>query len=414
MSRSNAIHKGTPPNKRRKLFYNLKKILACFYAGTLTILAPLYRFVFNLSNKSSQRGGGKRIVLLVSRPQDVDLLIGLHENARSRENLSLYFWVTKNCARKYPEALRKLEEKNTVVDQVVNFIHLGRILNKLMRIDAFLSTVESTTAKGKLPYMITRLANAASVPTYTLQHGFENVGLSYCDKAHGPDVKFAAKTVLTWGPVNELPPWVAKETLDKAVAVGCPSILRASDNSPKVEAGERPMIAVFDNLHWNRYNQKYVSIFLRHLEEIAEQWKDFRFVLKSHPASVRSRSRELTDRLSEIKNLDVVDMLGERGEKLTTPWLLSHALGVITTPSTIALDGAMAKVPVAVARYGHDLSYYSPLYMLDKLEDWQIYLGQLTGDSEYQILKQSGERFLSRVLVPGNPADKILNLIVRQ
>ncbi len=49
-----------------------------------------------------------------------------------------------------------------------------------------MSTVESTTAKGKLPYMITKLANAANVQTYTLQHGFENVGLSYCDEVHGP------------------------------------------------------------------------------------------------------------------------------------------------------------------------------------------------------------------------------------
>ncbi len=66
------------PNKRRKLFYNLKKILACFYAGTLTILAPLYRLVFNITNKAPQGEDRKRIALLVSRPQDVDLLIGLN------------------------------------------------------------------------------------------------------------------------------------------------------------------------------------------------------------------------------------------------------------------------------------------------------------------------------------------------
>ena len=245
--------------------------MACFYAGALTILAPLYRHVFNIFKKGTRDESLKRIVLLISRPQDVDLLIGLHEKAQHRENLSLVFWVTRNCTRKYPETLLKLKEKRAVVEQVVNFIHLGSILNKLMRIDAFLSTVESTTAKRKLPYMITKLANAASVPTYTLQHGFENVGLSYCDEAHGPDIKFAAKKVLTWGPVNELPFWVAKETLDKAVAVGCPNIIITSQNDPTVEAGERAIIAVFDNLHWSRFNKKYISTFLDHLEEISEK-----------------------------------------------------------------------------------------------------------------------------------------------
>lgn len=388
-----------------------KKILVCFYAWTVTLLAPLYRRTFNVTNKLSREEARTRIVLLVSRPQDVDLLIGLNENAQRRDNLSLFFWVTKNCARTYPEVLRRLEEKNAVVEQVVNFIHLGGILNKLMRIDGFLSTVESTAAKRKLPYMITSLANAASVPTYTLQHGFENVGLSYCDAAHGPDIRFAAKTVLTWGPTNELPSWVAKETRDKCIAAGCPNILLAAENEPSVKAGERPIIAVFDNLHWNRYSPEYVSTFLRDLGAISEQWKDCRFVLKSHPASVRKRNRALAARLYEMKHLDVVDMLGESGEKLTIPWLLSNVLGVITTPSTIALDGALAGVPVAVTRYGLDLGYYSPLCLLDNLEDWQKFLSQLVDKNGKGKLLLNNEKFLKRVIVPGDGSARILNLM---
>lgn len=388
--------------------------MACSYARSLTILAPLYRLVFNIFNKGTRDESLKRIVLLISRPQDVDLLIGLHEKAEHRENLSLIFWVTRNCARKYPEALPKLKEKMAVVEQVVNFMHLGSILNKLMRIDAFLSTVESTTAKRKLPYMITKMANAASVPTYTLQHGFETVGLSYCDEAQGPDIKFAARTVLTWGPVNELPSWVAKETLDKAVAVGCPNILLGSKNDPKAEAGERPIIAVFDNLHWSRFNQKYISTFLDHLEDISEKRTNFRFILKSHPASVRNRSRELQNRLCTMKKVVVADMSEEEQSALTTPSLMSRALGVITTPSTIALDGAMAGVPVAITRYGLDLDYYTPLDLLDNLEDWHSFLNDLTENHAYRLLKLNSERFLKRVIVPGDPAEKILDLMRNQ
>ncbi len=72
---------------------------------------------------------------------------------------------------------------------------------------------------------------------YTLQHGFENVGLSYCDEIQGPDIKFAAKTVFTWGPTEELPPWVEKETRDKSVAVGCPKKCVIFENAPSNVAG---------------------------------------------------------------------------------------------------------------------------------------------------------------------------------
>ena len=322
-----------------------KNFPARFYAGILRIIAPLYRRAFKNIDKALRGGSPLRIVLLVSKPQDIELLIGLHEIASRRKDLFLCFWVVNNCARRYPVVLGQLKEKKAIVEQIVSFGGLGKVLRELMRTDAFLSTVESTTAKHKLPYMITRLANAAGVSTYTLQHGFENVGLSYCDEVHGPDIKFAAKTVLTWGPVEKLPSWVGKDTRAKAIAVGCPKKLVILENDPSVITGERPIIGVFDNLHWHRYDEKYLAAFLRDLEEIAVKRKEFRFVLKSHPDSVRNRSRKLLARLCRMENVDVVDLLGEEKEVLTTPWLLSHALGVITTPSTIPWTGRWPGFP---------------------------------------------------------------------
>ena len=54
-----------------------------------------------------------------------------------------------------------------------------------------------------------------------------------------------------------------------------------------------------------------------------------------------------------MANVNFADLLEE--EHITTSWLLSRAVGVITTPSTIALDGTLANVPVTVCRYGLDL-----------------------------------------------------------
>jgi hypothetical protein len=382
----------------------------------VSIIAPLYWFVYKILHKTAIHNNQRdkrptRIVLLVSRPQDIALLIGLHEKAQSYENLSLTFWVVKNCAKRYPEILTELKGKNIPVEMVVSTFRLGKVLNKLMKTDVFLSTVESTAARQKLPYIITRLANTAGLSTYILQHGFETIGLTYCDKIHGPEVKFSSKIILTWGPSKELPAWVSRETRDKVVAVGCPKKLIITRNKSSSETGERPIIAVFDNLHWHRYDEQYVATFLNHLEETARQRQEFRFILKSHPVSIRRRSKELTARLSAMENVDIADRLEDEEPGLTTPLLLSHAMGVITTPSTIALDGALAGVPVAITRYGLDLSYYTPLTLFDNLEDWQRFLERLMEESDQRQLKLNGERFLNRVLVSGDPATKILNLL---
>ena len=390
-----------------------KKRIIRFYAYILRTLALLCRFLFKPSGVSQKGKSPLRIVLLVSRPQDVELLIGIHEKARQRNDFLPSFWLLKKCDVRFPDVLPLLKEKEIVVDHFVDFTSLLVILKEFMRTDVFLSTVESTAAKHKLPYILTRMANAADVSTYTMQHGFENIGLSYRDEVHGSDVKFAARTVLAWGPTEGLPAWVGKDTLDKTIAVGCPKEFVVLENNPSVGIGERPIIGVFDNLHWHRYDEKYRATFLRDLKDIAEHRKEFRFILRSHPVSIRKRSKELLDILRSIDNVDVVDLTGEK-ETLTTAWLLSRAVGVITTPSTIALDGALANTPVAVSRYGLDLDYYSPLFMLDGFEDWQRFLAQLSIGSRSSDLKRNGERFLSRVLVSGDPAAKILNLMTRE
>jgi hypothetical protein len=74
----------------------------------------------------------------------------------------------------------------------------------------------------------------------------------------------------------------------------------------------------------------------------------------------------------------------------------------------------LAGIPVAVTRYGLDLGYYSPLALLDNIEDWQGFLDRLTDKSANSQLKLNGELFLGRVLVPGDPATRILNLMSGQ
>jgi hypothetical protein len=112
-----------------------------------------------------------------------------------------------------------------------------------------------------------------------------------------------------------------------------------------------------------------------------------------------------------MKKVVVADMSDEGQTTLTTPSLMSRALGVITTPSTIALDGALSGVPVAITRYGLNLDYYFPLKLLDNLQDWHSFLDSLIDSHACELLKMNGERFLKRVIIPGDPAEKILDLM---
>ena len=388
-----------------------KKKLTQLYADFVILSAPFYRFFYAIFCKDQRGCLPRRLVLLISRPQDVELLIGLYEKAQDNQNLSPTFWIVNKCAKRYPSVFTELKKKNATIEIVVSIKHLGEILNKLMWTDIFLSTVESTAARYKMPYIITRLANALGLSTYTLQHGLENSGLTYCNKIRGPNLRFSAKTVLTWGPTEALPVWLSSETRDKAIAVGCPKTLCVTKNVSSLTTGARPIIGVFDNLHWNRYDEDYVASFLSHLEETARQRQEFRFILKSHPVSVRRRSEKLKARLSSMENVDVADLLEREEPALTTSWLLTHALGVITTPSTIVLDCALANTHVAVTRYGLDLSYYSPLCLLDSADDWFRFLDHLTEKTSYSQLKQNGEYFRSRVLIPGDAAANIIKLM---
>lgn len=384
------------------------KLFSLVYARVLMLIAPLYKSVFTALNKPDTDLPAKRIVLLVSRPQDVELLIGIQKKSKLREGLRVRFWVVNSCARRYPEVLAQLKEKGVEVEKIVSFGHLGKTLSSLMRTDAFLSTVESTTAKRKLPYIITRMANAAGVPTFTLQHGFPNLGLSFCDHVYGTDIRFAAKTVLIWGPVEALPSWVSHETLDKCVAVGCPKELVLFDHDLKSHTSDRPIIAIFENLHGHIYDEDYTSAFLGHLQKAAKQYKEYRFVLKSHPSSLRCRSQKLSEAFSRLEDVEIVDRIDGVAPTHTTPWLLANASGAITNPSTIALDSALAGVPVALAQYGLKLANYAPLTMLDSFKDWETFISRLNNGDE---LKKRNEEFLGRVMVSGDAAGRILDLM---
>jgi len=84
-------------------------------------------------------------------------------------------------------------------------------------------------------------------------------------------------------------------------------------------------------------------------------------------------------------------------EPFTAPSLIAAADLVITTPSTVALDAALARKPVAVVAYGMELPAFAPLPLLQSGADWIAF------GSDPQATQGARRRaeFVSRTTRPG-------------
>lgn len=395
-----------------------KHWLRRFYTLFCIIIARFIRFSWVLKNHATPSSRALKLVLLISRPQDIDLFIDIYRHARTRPDIEISFWATKRALTHFPATRKLLAEAGMQPSFHLGHGNLIAATLKLLKIDAFLNTVESTVARHKVPYLITTIANASGVHTYTMQHGFENVGLTYNDPDLGHEVRFAAQHVLTWGPVNQLPGIVAPETRRKCLAVGSPKVHLTRIDKPRKATTETadhpPIIAVFEGLHVDRFDDRYLRLFFTDLQHLADTFTNLHFILKPHPGIVK-RSRIHTEFLYSLRGIKVLDPARRESTIWSTPKLLTHALAVITTPSTIALDAAMVAAPVAVTRYGQQIpyyDYYKPLPLIDTTRDLENFISlALTDQTRLQDLSRS---FLERVCMPGNAAERILDTISEQ
>jgi hypothetical protein len=172
------------------------------------------------------------------------------------------------------------------------------------------------------------------------------------------------------------------------------------------------LVGVFENLHWHRYDENYRNSFLADLVATARNFKETTFLLKPHPAG-----RWLTQRykgpLPDLENIIVANPSDPNWKAYTGPIIVGMADGVITTPSTIALDAARSGRPVAITGYELRLKNYEPLPVLRSRKDWESFINQLYSDradtgAELAALISS---FLKDALVPGDACRRILDHI---
>jgi hypothetical protein len=215
-------------------------------------------------------------------------------------------------------------------------------------------------------------ARALGVPTFSLQHGIENIGLTYFDPA---DTEIVSDHVLTWFPREHTPSRLPNALKPRLVHVGRPTqnTARAADFDAVFSGFDR-LAAVFENLHWERYDDTYRRRFLDDCSEFAQAFPTTAVLIKPHHAGLwAAKNRGAFP--AWTANLVMADPTDPFWEPFTAPSLIAAADLVITTPSTVALDAALARKPVAVVAYGHDLPAFQPLPLLQSAADWIAFGG---------------------------------------
>jgi glycosyltransferase involved in cell wall biosynthesis len=361
-----------------------------------------------LETKKDKELNSAELIVVLHLVQDIDLAVPILQ-AASDGGVSVVIWCSVSFITRWPYVTTTLKELG-IPWQVLpdNLKGLGNPFP--LTTQALVTIAETNLNPHRFPHELTKLARIANIPTHTLQHGFENVGLTYTDGIQPiRNVEFASDRIFVWGPLSLLHSEISSRTRNKCVPVGCPKpAFAASALVPVTALSGKTVIGIFENLHWQRYSEDYRVFFLNGVRHLVERFPAITFALKPHNAGLWLTGR-YTGEIPRSPNLLIIDPSSKDWLGLTTAQLMSCINAVITSPSTVALDSARANIPVAVVAHDLPLDNYFPLIQLKQINDWELFV-EATLDS---VLRRTqcklGDDFVKRVIVPGNAAQTIVD-----
>jgi hypothetical protein len=321
------------------------------------------------------------LVVLFDLAQDLDVLWPVVTAIRAHDRLSCHIVITDWLERESPRTFGSMIEAGIRFEVLPRERALAGCVTWPAAAKALLTASESSLAAHTAGYAVTRAANAAGLMTFTVQHGFENVGLTYIDPIHGADVLFASERIFIWGRKEALPAWVAPETRGKVISTGIPTIAPPPANSIDMPAGWERVIGVFENLHWHRYSPAYKTQLQAQIRKTVRQFSRFLFLFKPHHAGRFLMNNP--DFLPRQQNVLTIDPLDPKWHRHTAPALIAGLDAVVTTPSTVAVDAARAGRPVAIIGNDLALPLYDPLPVIRDTAGWSEFLASLDDPSFY-------------------------------
>lgn len=326
-----------------------------------------------------------RLLVLVDLVQDIDVLLPVMLALRADGVWALRIVVSRWLAEASPRTAGLLKMHGLHFRYVPRRAVVEGSAPNLAGVSAMLTASESSDPAHAAGHALARRAKAGRLAAFTLQHGLENIGLLGVEA--GAAV-FASDVIFCWFPAALTPPGLAPETRAKLVHAGRPAPVGgwSCDARPAFDLG------VFENLHWSRYSEADRRAFQEGLLAVARALPDTRILFRPHPAG--GWGDDLRHELAHFPHISVASAADSR-ENLGGPAQVLRGLGrVITTPSTVALDAALAGAPTALACPGGSL--YAPLPVLQSPDDWVAFAASRLDD------ESSLDQFRARVLVKGD------------
>lgn len=282
----------------------------------------------------------------------------------------------------------------------------------LRGITDFLTAVETSARPHQLASSIVNSANHSGIMTFTLQHGFENIGLTYSDREYPIDnVKIQSQQILIWGPKETLYKDLSPEVKNRCVPVG---IAKTYPN-PSVTSGKsinkKIVVGIFENLHWSRYSDNFRSQFISLVESLPRSFRDFEFRLKPHPAG-----KWLTNRFkgsfSIANNVVIYDSTQPHQPGFSNNDFVNQCDIILTTPSSVAIDGIACQKPTLIIGYGLDLQNYAPIDIASNNDEVLNFVGDASNNQNMFIDKNNA--FLADKIIKINAAEDIIKGIKTQ
>jgi len=340
-------------------------------------VADAWRQVLRLAAGPRPSGADAGVVLvLLDLVQDLDLALPLIDELAAARDIGLRVIVSKWLHRRSPRVAAELSARDLVVETCERAELVSGAAPSLDGVGAVVAIVESSLSAHQQAHAMIHRARAAAIPTFSLQHGVENVGLVHMDFETSEPPTLASDHLFVWFGPGQVPESVPAALRPRLVHAGRPAMQPVSvvDLRATLAAFE-DIIAVFENLHWSRYDGGWRRQFLSDCVAFAVANPRRAVILKPHHAGLWSvRNNHLLP--DWPPNLILADPTDPFWEPLTAASLLQVAELVFTTPSTVALDAVQAGKPVAIAAYGLELPAYAPLSLLQSFEDWSAFANQ--------------------------------------
>jgi|CXWL01.1.fsa_nt_gi hypothetical protein len=355
-----------------------------------------------------------QIIVCLHLVQDLDLALPILAQL-SRKGIRCRVWLSASLRGKSLRVVEALQHIGCDWQVLPDSYPESHSFHFPASVKAVLAVAETNLGPHRFTHEILRHANKAGLATFCMQHGFENVGLTYTDDVHSIEkVTFAAKRIFVWGPVDALHPKCASQTVSRCISVGCP---KPAWQPPAPELDDllprnHKIIGVFENLHWHRYSAAYREFFLESVRGLADEFPEYVFLIKPHHAGMWLTSRYKGER-PHGANIVIANPDKAPWERFTAGQFLGRLDGVITTPSTVALDAARAHVPVTVIGYDLDVSYYAPLTVVSTIDQLREFVQSINEKSNCEDLMKLSRLFVERRVLNGDAAQRIVADLVR-